>query len=239
MWEGWQLATCMPDDCFCEAVRDGAVRQPSNTWSSLTFCVAALAMLPALLKRQTGRLSTLEGWLFALAVFFVGATSAFYHASLSFLGQTLDVQSMYLVVVLALAVNLDDLHPGKPKRFVVVYFGLNLVFGVLLVLVPAFRRHAFGGVIVAVLATEVLLRRAKLRDWKLAPLVAAAALQGIAFAIWNLDRTHVVCEPHHWLQGHAVWHTLGAAASFALWRYFSVNATGGSGTGSPERVLSR
>ena len=49
MWEGWQLATCMPDDCFCEAVRDGAVRQPSNTWSSLTFCVAALAMLPGVL----------------------------------------------------------------------------------------------------------------------------------------------------------------------------------------------
>ncbi|MFT3710466.1 MAG: ceramidase domain-containing protein [Archangium sp.] len=222
MWEGWELATCMPNDCFCEAVRDGSIRQPSNTWSSLTFCIATFAMLPALLSGRFGnRLTKLEAWLFAIAVFLVGVTSAFYHASLSFLGQWLDVQSMYLLVVLALAVNLDAFRPGKAKRFLATYVALNVTFGVLLFYVPAFRRFAFGGVILAVIATEVMLRRAKLRDWNAKPLIAAAVLQGIAFVIWNLDRTHLVCDPTFAIQGHAVWHTLGACASFALWRYFT------------------
>jgi Ceramidase len=221
MWEGWQLATCMPDSCFCEAVRDGAIRQPSNTWSSLTFCLAAFAMLPALRAKRTGRLSSLEGWLFALATFLVGVTSAFYHASLSFLGQSLDVQSMYLLVVLALAVNLDDLRPGEPKRFLLSYVGLNVVLGVLLVVVPEFRRYGFAGVIAAVLLSEVVLRRRTLRDWPMSPLVRAAVIQGVAFVIWNLDRARVVCDPQFPLQGHAVWHTLGAVASFELWRYFT------------------
>ena len=26
VWEGWRPATCMPDHCFCEQVRDGAIR---------------------------------------------------------------------------------------------------------------------------------------------------------------------------------------------------------------------
>lgn len=221
MWEGWQLATCMPDSCFCEAVRDGAIRQPSNTWSSLTFCLAAFAMLPALRTKRTGRLSSLEAWLFAVAAFLVGVTSAFYHASLSFLGQSLDVQSMYLLVVPALAVNLDDLRPGAPKRFLLSYLGLNVGLGVLLVLVPEFRRYGFAGVIVAVLLSEVVLRRRALRDWSLSPLVRAVGIQGGAFVIWNLDRAHVVCDPQFPIQGHAVWHALGAVASFELWRYFT------------------
>ncbi|MBL8910520.1 MAG: ceramidase domain-containing protein [Archangium sp.] len=221
MWEGWELATCMPNDCFCEAVRDGAIRQPSNTWSSLTFCVATFVMMPALLRGEVGRLTKLEAWLFAIAVFLVGVTSAFYHASLSFFGQYLDVQSMYLLVVLAFSVNLDALRPGKPKQFLLTYVSINVIFGVLLVFVPAFRRFAFAGVILSVIATEVILRQRKLRDWNAKPLIAAAVLQGIAFVIWNLDRAHIVCDPTFPIQGHAVWHTLGACASFALWRYFT------------------
>lgn len=217
-WEGWRAATCMPDSCFCEAVREGAVRQPSNTWSSLTFCVVALVMLAEL--RRPSRLSTLEAGLFTLAVFLVGATSAFYHASLTFLGQSLDVQSMYLVVALALAVNLDALRPGQPKRFLSSYVAMNVALGALLIFVPEFRRYGFGGVIAAVVVTELLLRRRGLRDWPVRPLIAALVLQGIAFVIWNLDRTHLVCDPMFPIQGHAVWHALGALASYALWRYY-------------------
>lgn len=211
----------MPDSCFCEAVGEGLVRQPANTWSSLTFCVAALVMLVEWLRqRQTARSTAVEGALFVLAVFLVGVTSAFYHASLTFLGQTLDVQSMYLVVVLALAVNVDAWRAGQPRRFLATYLGGNVALGVLLITVPVLRRFAFAGVIAAVIASEVALRRAKRRDWAPGWLWLAAGVQGVAFVIWVLDGTHVLCDPGSLLQGHAAWHTLGAFASFGLWRYF-------------------
>jgi hypothetical protein len=124
-------------------------------------------------------------------------------------------------VVLALAVNVDDLRPGKPRLFLVSYVGLNAVIGVLLVLVPEFRRFGFAGVIASVLLSEFVLRRRTLRDWSSSLLIRAAAIQGVAFIIWNLDRAHIVCDPQFPLQGHAVWHALGAVASFQLWRYFT------------------
>jgi len=212
MWESVAQATCMPDHCFCEAVRDGLVRQPANTWSSFTFCVAALFMA---FERRRG----VEAWCFIAAVFLVGVTSAVYHASLSFIGQTLDVQSMYLLVLAVVALNVDDLRPGKPRRFLATYLISNAALGVLLVAVPEVRRYAFGLAIALIVGTEWALRRRKLRDWPLKPLFATAAVQGLAFGIWVLDTTHTVCEPHSLLQGHAAWHTLGAVATLLLWRY--------------------
>lgn len=226
MWEALAPATCMPDHCFCEAVRDGWVRQPANTWSSLTFCAAAAVM--ALEKRRG-----VEAWCFVIAVFLVGATSAVYHASLSFIGQTLDVQSMYLLVLAVVALNLDDLSPGKPKRFLFTYLASNLALGVVLVAVPEVRRYAFGLAIALIVGTETLLRRKKLRDWPLRPLFAAAGVQGLAFGIWVLDTTHTVCRPDSLVQGHAAWHTLGAVATLLLWRY--LKASGPRAPPAPPR----
>jgi hypothetical protein len=220
VWDDFAQASCMPDHCFCEAVRDGWLRQPANAVSSLAFCVAALWM--ALDRRRVpsrGGWRAIEAWCFVVAVFLVGVTSAGYHASLTFVGQFFDVQSMYLVVGVLLAVNVDDLRPGAPRRFLTTYLGLNVMLGVLLVVVPAFRRFGFGLAIAAVVVTEVLLRLRRLRSTPLAPLVLAVALQALAFGIWALDLTKTVCVPGSLAQGHAVWHALGALVTALLWRY--------------------
>lgn len=220
-WDDWAPATCLPDHCFCERVHDGLMRQPSNAWSSLGFCVAALVIASEQLRRPAKALTHAEAICFAVAVFLVGVTSFFYHASLSFFGQWLDVQSMYLLAMLAVAVNVDALRPGKPRRFWATYLGSNVVLGVLLLLVPAVRRYAFGLALGGILVLEVVLRRQKLRDWPLAMLGGSAGVQAVAFGIWGLDLSHTVCDPDFALQGHAVWHLLGAVASWLLWRYFS------------------
>lgn len=220
-WDDWSQATCMPDRCFCEAIGEGAIRQPANTWSSLAFCVVAVLVAIELLGRPSGRgLTALQAWCFALGAFIVGAGSAFYHASLTFLGQWLDVEGMYLLVLVGVCANVDALRPGKPARFVPLYLGLNAVMGVLLVTTPFMRRYAFFAAIVAVIVTEVLARRRGLRDWSPRGLYTALGLMAAAFAIWVLDLTHTVCDPHSWLQGHAAWHLLGAGATYALWRYY-------------------
>lgn len=221
MWDAWRQATCMPDSCFCEAIRDGLVRQPANTWSNLGFCFAGVVMAVELWRRREGRgLRPVETATFSVAVFLVGATSAFYHASLTFLGQTLDVQSMYLLALLAFAVNVDALRPGAPRKFGVLYVGLNVLLGVLLLTVPVLRRYAFGLALGAIVVTEVLLRRRGLRDWPLGALFGAAAVQGVAFFIWTMDTTHTWCAPESLVQGHAAWHLLGGVASYLLWRYY-------------------
>ena len=52
----------------------------------------------------------------------------------------------------------------------------------------------------------------------------AAAALGVAFLIWVLDITQAVCSPESALQGHAVWHMLGALAGWCLYRYYASEA---------------
>lgn len=218
-WEGLSPATCLPDACFCEAVGDGLIRQPSNTWSSLGFCVAGVVMAGQWrAEKRRGSLSAAEGLTFIIAVVLVGVTSALYHASLTFFGQTLDVQSMYLVVLLALMVNVEALRRPPVSRALWLYAVVNVALGVLLVTVPAVRRHAFGLALGGVVVTEVLVRTKRLRIHGLGFLLGALGAQALAFGIWVLDLKKLVCEPHGLLQGHAAWHLLGAVASLLLWR---------------------
>lgn len=139
-------------------------------------------------------------------------------ASLSFIGQTLDVQSMYLVVLLALMVNVEALRKPVRSRALQLYLVANVALGVLLITVPAVRRYAFGLAILGVLVTEVRVRTRGLRLRGLSLLLGAVAVQALAFGIWVLDLKRIVCAPESLLQGHAAWHLLGALASFLLWR---------------------
>jgi hypothetical protein len=220
MWSDWSQATCMPDRCFCEAIGDGAIRQPANAWSSLAFCVVAVLVALEIPKLKGRGITPLQAWCFAVAAFVVGAGSAFYHASLTFLGQWFDVEGMYLLALVGVCANIDVLRPGKPKLYLPLYFGINAVMGVLLATIPFMRRYAFFAAIIGIVATELVVHRRGLRDWPPRPLYTAIALMAVAFGIWALDLTHILCAPHSWLQGHAVWHVLGACATYALWRYY-------------------
>jgi dihydroceramidase len=220
-WNDWSQATCMPDRCFCEAIGDGAIRQPANTWSSLAFSIVGALVLLQLRGRSPDRgISSLQAVCFALAAMVVGFGSAFYHASLSFLGQWFDVEGMYLLALVGVCANVDALRPGKPKLYLPLYLGINSVMGVLLATIPFMRRYAFFAAIIAIVVSEVLVRKRGLRDWPPRGLYTAIALMAVAFVIWGLDLTHTVCDPHSLVQGHAIWHLLGACATYSLWRYY-------------------
>jgi hypothetical protein len=45
VWNSMRPATCLPADCFCEAVRDQLVRQPVNALSGLSFVGVGLLVL--------------------------------------------------------------------------------------------------------------------------------------------------------------------------------------------------
>ena len=51
--------------------------------------------------------------------------------------------------------------------------------------------------------------------------VALAAL-GAASTFSLADVTRAWCDPDRWLQGHALWHVLSAAALVALLRFYAV-----------------
>ena len=96
-WAAWRPATCLPNACFCEAIGDGTIRQPINTWSNLAFVWMGIFIAVSATPDRPLRRS--YALLLAFACVAIGLGSCFYHASLSFVGQWFDVMSMYLLGV--------------------------------------------------------------------------------------------------------------------------------------------
>jgi len=219
----WRAASCMPDHCFCEAVRGAGVRQPVNTWSSLAFVAAGFWMLGSDVRGRTNLLASRRVYrmVLGLAVVLIGYGSAFYHATLSFAGQFFDVFGMYLLAVFIVLYAWSRLRPLGDMAVVALYCGINLCLAVMLVAVPAVRRYAFGLLILAGLALEVRVRKTRAAAIDARWLAAAVGVLAIGFTAWILDITRIACSPESVLQGHALWHLAGAAASLLLFRYYA------------------
>jgi len=217
-WEGWPRATCLPDHCFCEAIAAGPVAQPANAWSSLAFVVAGLVIAhwPGLAgaggsrNRMTGE--PIYRQLFGYSLVATGLGSHFYHASLTFAGQVADMTGMYLVITFALLYCVG----GASRSSTVIAYGLgNAALMWFQVNFPDLRRYVFGMLVLSVLWLENR-RRWVNRKW----LWRGAAALGLGFVFWVLDITRSVCAPASTVQGHAVWHSLGALAGWFLFRYY-------------------
>jgi len=226
-WTGWAPASCMPDRCFCEQLHDGLVAQPSNTGSSFAFVAVGLWILglawqdrtatqnaPNPLVAQPGR-----SGLYGAAVILIGLGSAFYHASLTFVGQWLDVMSMYLLITFALLYAASRFNPRLGERFAAVYVGVNVLLGTGLVLVPGLRRYVFALLVLATLALELTLSRRCVFRRRTAYLGASVGALAFGFAVWIVDLQRILCAPESLLQGHAVWHLAGAVAATLLYLY--------------------
>ena len=207
---------------FCEAAREGCVKQPANTFSNAGFVVAGLVV--AWHAGRTGR-NGLGGLAtpYACVVVLLGPASAAMHATQSAAGGELDLLSMYLVASFAAAYALMRWY----RRDRVFFWQLFLLFvaaceliGLLgddVPIVDQAGNVAFAALLLVAVVTETRLWR---RGPERTDLWWGAGALGtilVAFAIWNVTRTHW-CDPHSLLQGHAAWHLLDAASAYLLYR---------------------
>jgi hypothetical protein len=184
------------------------VRQPANAVSSLAFVIVALLLL------REPRSSARTTYMAALIV--IGLGSAFYHASLTFAGQFVDVFGMYLIATFIITDNLSRSGRLTERKALTAFVAANAVLSIVLLALPLARRYLFALLIVYVLFLEIRARRSA--SIKATPLHAAIAALLAGFAIWILDITRVVCSPHSWIQGHALWHLLGAGSAWLFWK---------------------
>jgi hypothetical protein len=209
----------MPDSCFCEAVRPGGIRQPANTWSSLAFVVVA-AIVVLRWQRSTTRSGETHFLLYAFTLVVVGLGSAYFHATLSFNGQFVDVLGMYLIGTFALLYSIGRLRPLSGVTLAASYIVMNSILALLLSWVPVLRRFVFGAILATVLAVEAAARLRGPNAGNTKYLQRAVIVMIVAFVIWMFDYTRTICDPTSRFQGHAIWHVFGAIASWLLFRYY-------------------
>ena len=221
-WSVFAPATCTSTRCFCELPRIGSlIVQPANSWSSFGYAFAGFLMI--VLSRGTGWNSGFHhnaaAW-FGITAIFVGLGSVLLHATLTLWGQFFDVMGMYLVsgfmVVSAIARWRNLSARSAMLLYAAVVGGLVIV----LYLVPEVRRSLFAVVLVSAIALEMIFARPLRAQVRVSYYLAGIVTKAVAFTIWNLDQHGFVCQPDSLLQGHAIWHLLGATSLWLTYSYY-------------------
>ncbi|MEP7070427.1 MAG: ceramidase domain-containing protein [Usitatibacter sp.] len=219
VWNAWMPATCLKTGCFCEAAHNQSpIRQPANTVSSLGFVFSG--MLVMMQKQKMSRLTCGYSFSMGLASIIIGVGSAFYHASLTFIGQFLDVFGMFLLAAFMLVYALERIWTLRFATTLSLYLILNLFLSWLQIAIPDTRRYVFAIVLIMALLFEYYYRRTVKPTIEVKWLRLGVGLLTVAYIIWILDNTRMVCFEHSLIQGHAIWHILGAISVLFLHRYY-------------------
>ncbi|HRN93681.1 MAG: ceramidase [Chitinophagales bacterium] len=225
---------------FCELNRiDALIKQPSNTWSNLAYIPVGLAIVSLGFAdlRQGMERRKCENFLvrypifsiiFGFSTLYVGLGSFLYHASLTSYFQKHDQMGMYALVLTILAFSVYRIFPtiklfGKWRSFhsiglvlagiFFVYIfaewskiNINTLFPILIISV--FALHIYY---------EIFIKKSVAFSKYM---LGGFACLAMGYIIWMLDRSHVVCSPESWFQGHAVWHILTAASALLVYMYY-------------------
>lgn len=222
IWQGWLGPDVGRGANFCEAARQGLIKQPANSFSNLGFVTAGLLIAWHASTHRGMRLATVM----ACVVVLLGPASAAMHATQSSLGGHVDMLSMYLIASFAAAYATTRWLRGGTGTFAAAFLGgvalCELVSmwdgGVPVVMTSG--NAIFGLLLVLATVLEVRIRiRGEARSTWLYGYASIASIL-IAFLIWNASRAWL-CDPHSLIQGHAIWHLLGAVAAYLLYRYYA------------------
>jgi hypothetical protein len=220
-WHGAQQLFGEPNVKWCEERLCQWANEPANTWSNLGYLAVGLWML--LRARQSGSATERR---FGGAILMMGLFSLAYHATNNFGTQLLDFVGMFLFVFLMLATNLWRGRWIPASRVIPVYAGLNAA-GTAAVLAMYAAGLPFQALValaaVAIIGTEaVIARRGPDRPATYRHFALGFVLIVVAAAFSASDVSRAWCDPtNHWIQGHAIWHWIGAAAVGFMARHYT------------------
>lgn len=223
-WDSLEPAYCMPN-CWCEAARYGDwIRQPMNTWSNL-FIILVAIFIVRLARNEVSDRNELTrnpaySNLFAFGCILTGLGSMFFHASLTYIGNWIDIMGMYFIAIFLILYNYLRLYHLTLSKMIGWYTGLISFFGVLIYKMAEINNVLFGFVILGFVISAVIVQKKLKSKSKSIYLWLAIISYYTGSTFWLLDKNGTLCVPNSWMQGHALWHILSGTAVLLIYLYF-------------------
>ena len=239
VWVGMTLSKSALTAEYCEFNRvTRFFHQPMNTYSNLAYFFWGVVIL--LIARHDcqhqGQLSQnrLEKFpqlsvLMGICFVYLGIGSAFFHASLTYAGQRVDMNGTYGIMISLAGIALYHVFyrirlVGIQKiawvmcmiAIIGAFYWLSLLVSSSL-LVPALILLLNGLMVVNYFQFR--------KERSLLLIVVSLVLIVAAIKIRTLDVQKVNCDPHSFIQGHAIWHFLTALSSFCSYAFFRFGGT--------------
>ena len=235
-WVGLRPSPCYPT-CFCEEFHRGSIAQPLSSYSNLWYLLVGLGVLLSpiisfpgdeqrsnLLLRNTSYVVA-----YSSVVVFVGATSYFYHVSLTLLGRWADYLGMYAFASFAVVYGLARMRLVRGWSFFIAYIIFNICLAIPMVAISdlEFKRAILLGLILAIIGLEGIIFRIR-RPSRTYPVYFITALGTLALAtmVNLLDESGQWCSHASLWQWHAVWHFLTAVSIGLLFLYYRTEDDG-------------
>jgi len=218
-----------PTITYCEEnLLNSFITQPANSLSNLAFFVIGIYIY--LINKKAKRKHLFLEF-FGILVVILGLFSFIYHATYTFLGQILDLSSMFLLIAYLISFNLHRLHP---KFYTLKFsFSLFILLSLLGISGVYFIKTLNGfniGILIFIfyllfavfLLLELKIHR-KFKPYNLRYLIIGFIIFGISHGIWFLDYMRVWCDPEtfHFVNGHALWHIGSAISLIYFYKFYS------------------
>jgi uncharacterized membrane protein len=231
-WEGMIISKSALNVEYCEFNNvEKFFHQAMNTYSNLVYFFFGI-MICLMAKedfknkfsqkrmQQFPELSMLTG----ICFIYLSFGSAFFHASLTWLGQRVDMNGTYSISILLAAIAIFNVF----HQINLSDFSKKLIIAFLVILILSFYE------VHLLISSSILLPILILPTWVLTSInyfqfrkkrsiliaVSSLILIIIAFKIRALDVDKVGCNPHSIFQGHSLWHLLTGISSFLGYTFF-------------------
>jgi len=234
LWEGMVVSKSALTVEYCEFNHpDRFFHQPINTYSNLIYFFYGLVVFQLALKDLKGlvpvKVNTVSNFpylslLLAANFIYLSIGSAFFHSSLTWIGQRVDMNATYGLTLSLICIGLVV---TTVKKELSTRMQLTIV-GIMLLLTAFFLPLAlqissslllpslFLLLFVLAVLNYIIYRKQRF------PLLAivGVALLVLAIQVRTMDVAKVNCDPYSIWQGHALWHLLTATSSLCLYLFF-------------------
>ena len=237
-WSGMKISKSALTTEYCELNNTSMFfHQRMNTYSNLSYFFLGIIVLLVSLydkKDKSGNKNLLQQ--FPLLSFFYGMSlvylcigSSFFHASLTWLGQRVDMNGTYSICIALLGISLyrafsrRDSSIAFKRIMIVVLFFTVLLFVELHLLISSIVLLPLIILLTTIFSSINYLRNksqlhASFALLSLVLLIAACILR-------VLDVEKVGCDPASFYQGHSVWHIFTGMSSFFLYWFYRSERT--------------
>jgi hypothetical protein len=127
---------------------------------------------------------------------------------------------MYLVGSFLLISAIARWRRIPDRAAVTLYVALCAALVTALFMLPEVRRWLFAVLLILAVVIELAFARPSRPNARVAPYLGGLFATAIAFGVWILDQEGVLCAPTSLIQGHTVWHVLGAASLWLTSSYY-------------------
>lgn len=207
-----------PNVKWCEQTLCQWISEPINTWSNVAYFIAA-----AIIFYQCRSETQKEVKWMGPAMFFMGLFSFIYHMTNSYLTQIFDFIGIFMSVYWMIVLNLRRLNLIKKKMYLPLMLSMSTISLGLIHIMYTNQIKFQIIVLIAGLtigATEYLNYQKVNKSYSLKNFIIACIFIIVAQAASLVDGARVLCHPHHWMQGHAIWHILGAVGLYFAFMHF-------------------